>query len=119
MHADHLLTAEAIRTYLRVIKPDGVVLLHLSNRNLELEGPAAASVRLAGGVPLQQDCYSSEVSPYVESGSQVIIAARDRGALRPFEQNDPWVPPTAHGRAWTDDYVNLFGALLARFASNR
>ncbi|MEI9891267.1 MAG: fused MFS/spermidine synthase [Caulobacteraceae bacterium] len=45
----HLLTVEAIRTYLRVIKPDGVIVLHLSNRNLELEGPAAASVRAAGG----------------------------------------------------------------------
>lgn len=38
----HLLTVEAMRTYLRVIKPDGVVILHLTNRNLELIPPAAA-----------------------------------------------------------------------------
>src|SRR3569833_544826 len=64
----HLLTAEAIRRYLRVVKPDGVVLLHLSNRNLELEGPAAASVRLAGGAPVVQNYYTSAPSVSVESG---------------------------------------------------
>jgi SAM-dependent methyltransferase len=112
----HLLTAEAIRTYLRVIKPDGVVLLHLSNRNLELEGPAAASVRLAGGAALVQDYFSPQASPYVESGAQAILAARDRRTLRPFEDADAWVLPTLKARAWTDDYVNVFGALARRMA---
>ncbi|MEI9890678.1 MAG: fused MFS/spermidine synthase [Caulobacteraceae bacterium] len=115
----HLLTAEAIRTYLRVIKPDGVVLLHLSNRNLELEGPAAASVRLAGGAPVVQDYFSSAPSPYVESGAQAILAARDRKALAPFIQRGDWKPTTLQARAWTDDYVNVFGALLARIENPR
>jgi spermidine synthase len=115
----HLLTAEAIRTYLRVIKPNGVVLLHLSNRNLELEGPAAASVRLAGGHPLVQNYYSSAPSPYVESGAQAILAARDRAALRPFEQRSDWGPTTIPARAWTDDYVNVFGALVERMTHPR
>jgi SAM-dependent methyltransferase len=95
----HLLTVEAIRTYLRVIKPDGVVVLHLSNRNLELEGPAAAAVRAAGGAPLVQDYYSDAPSPYVAQGA--------------------WAPPTLHARAWTDDYVNVFGALLKRLEHPR
>ena len=112
----HLLTAEAIRTYLRVIKPDGVILLHLSNRNLELEGPAAASVRLAGGAALVQDYFSAQSSPYVESGAQALLVGRDRKALRPFEDADPWVLPTRRVRAWTDDYVNVFGALVRRIA---
>ena len=115
----HLLTAEAIRTYLRVVKPDGVVLLHLSNRNLELEGPAAASVRLAGGHPLVQNYYSSAPSPYVESGAQAILAARDRAALRPFEQRSDWTPTAIPARAWTDDYVNVFGALVERMTHPR
>jgi spermidine synthase len=115
----HLLTAEAIRTYLRVIKPDGVVLLHLSNRNLELEGPAAASVRLAGGHPVVQDYFSSAPSPYVESGAQAILAAGDAKTLRPFIQRSDWEPTTIEARAWTDDYVNVFGALVARMTHPR
>jgi spermidine synthase len=110
----HLLTVEAVRTYLRVIKPDGVVILHLSNRNLELEGPAAASVRGAGGVALVQDYMSPAPSPYVESASQVIIAGRNATALLPYKASGAWATPTLKARAWTDDYVNVFGALMAR-----
>ncbi|HEX4098531.1 MAG TPA: fused MFS/spermidine synthase, partial [Caulobacteraceae bacterium] len=40
----HLLTVQAMRLYLQDIKPDGVVALHLSNRNLELALPAAAAI---------------------------------------------------------------------------
>jgi spermidine synthase len=115
----HLLTAEAIRTYLRVVKPDGVVLLHLSNRNLELEGPAAASVRLAGGQPVVQNYFSTAPSPYVESGAQAILAASNKLALRPFIQRSDWEPTTIGARAWTDDYVNVFGALVARIENPR
>ncbi|MGZ3370027.1 MAG: spermidine synthase, partial [Caulobacteraceae bacterium] len=115
----HLLTAEAMRTYLRVIKPDGVVLLHLSNRNLELEGPAAASMRLAGGAPVEQDYYTSAPSVYVESGAQAILAARDRKTLRPFIARSDWVPAVKEARPWTDDYVNVFGALVGRIMNPR
>ena len=115
----HLLTAEAIRTYLRVIKPDGVVLLHLSNRNLELEGPAAASVRLAGGAPMQQDYFTSAPSVYVESGAQAILAARDRKSLAPFVARSDWRPTKYASKPWTDDYVNVFGALISRIAHPR
>ena len=112
----HLLTVEAIRTYLRVIKPDGVVVLHLSNRNLELEGPAAASVREAGGVALAQNYISPAPSPYVETSEQAIIAGWDQTALQPFRKTGRWQPVPGHARAWTDDYVNVFGALVQRLA---
>ena len=115
----HLLTVEAIRTYLRVIKPDGVVILHLSNRNLELEGPAAASVRGAGGAALVQDYWSPAPSPYVESSAQAIIAARSPAALKPYQAAGGWAAPKREARAWTDDYVNVFGALVARLRHPR
>ncbi len=110
----HLLTVEAIRTYLRVIKPDGVIILHLSNRNLELEGPAATSVREAGGVSLAQNYFSPAPSPYVESSEQAIIAGRNLAALQPLRKSGLWTPVGGHARAWTDDYVNVFGALVSR-----
>ncbi len=102
-----------------MIKPDGVVLLHLSNRNLELEGPAAASVRLAGGAPVVQNYFSSAPSVYVESGAQAILAARDRETLSPFIARSDWKPTTIQARPWTDDYVNVFGALVARIRHPR
>ncbi len=44
----HLLTVEAVRAYLTHLKPDGVLILHLSNRNLELNKPAQAVAAAAG-----------------------------------------------------------------------
>jgi SAM-dependent methyltransferase len=110
----HLMTVEAIRTYLRVIKPDGVVIMHLSNRNLELSGPAAAAAREAGGVMLEQSFYSDLRQSYIESSSQVLIVARNRQALQPYLAQPAWELPDRDARAWTDDYINVAGALVAR-----
>ena len=43
----HLLTVEAMHGYLSKIKPDGVIVMHLSNRNLDLNSPVAAVARAA------------------------------------------------------------------------
>ena len=50
----HLLTVQAAKAYLGHLKPDGVLILHLSNRNLDLNGPAQAVAKAAGGVALIQ-----------------------------------------------------------------
>jgi SAM-dependent methyltransferase len=113
----HLLTVEAMRTYLRVVKPGGVVALHLSNRNLALIEPAAAAVRAAGGTPLDQLFHSPKQDTYAESSSHVLIAARDPAALAPYLATGKWEVP-AQGRPWTDDYTNIVGAILARMKEN-
>jgi len=41
-----------VRGYLTHVKPDGVLILHLSNRNLDLNGPAQAVAKAVGGVAL-------------------------------------------------------------------
>jgi SAM-dependent methyltransferase len=114
----HLMTVEAMRGYLRVLKPGGVVVLHLSNRNLALIGPAAAAVRMAGGTPLEQLFHSANRDTYVESSSHVVVFARDRAALAPYLASGKWTPPEEAGRAWTDDYTNIVGAIIARIKEN-
>lgn len=111
----HLMTVEAMRTYLRVIKPDGIVILHLSNRNLELAGPAAAGIRAAGGVMVLQETYTTGRSAYAESPSQVMLAAHGRASLQRYREHPQWRPPTTVGRAWSDDYVNVPAAMVARW----
>ncbi len=114
----HLMTVEAMRAYLRVLKPGGVVALHLSNRNLALIGPAAAAVRAAGGTPLEQLFHSPRPDTYVESSSHVMIFARDAADLAPYVASGKWTPPDEPGRAWTDDYTNIVGAIWARVKEN-
>jgi hypothetical protein len=112
----HLLTVEAMRMYLAKIKPDGVVILHLSNRNLELDGPAQAIALAAGGRALLQVHNADPSLPQMwESSEDAVIVARTPAGLAPFVTDRRWRPADPRGvRPWTDDYTNLFGALVRR-----
>jgi spermidine synthase len=110
----HLMTEQAMRTYLRVLKPGGLVMLHLSNRNLDLGGVAEASMRRAGGYTLQQLYWSNEKNVYREISSQVLIAAPDPATLQPYVATRRWTYDPPPARAWTDDYINVVGAMWSR-----
>ncbi|WP_374570586.1 spermidine synthase [Phenylobacterium sp.] len=112
----HLLTTEAIRGYLTHIKPDGLLMLHLSNRHLELVEPAVAAAKAAGGLAMVQNHTAAASSPPLwESSEDVVIIARGPAGLSPFENDVRWdyAHPT-QVRPWTDDYVNLVGAVYRR-----
>ncbi|HEY3694800.1 fused MFS/spermidine synthase [Phenylobacterium sp.] len=112
----HLLTVEAVKSYLERVMPDGIVILHLSNRNLDLRSPAMAVARAAGGVALlQRHMEAPGAPPLWESSEDALIVGRDAAALAPFAGNPRWTPadPT-RAKPWTDDYMNLAGALYAR-----
>ncbi|MEI9963916.1 MAG: fused MFS/spermidine synthase [Caulobacteraceae bacterium] len=110
----HLLTVEAMRGYLSHIKPDGVVIMHLSNRNLELMQPVAAVAGMAGGAALQQVYRPPPGSvPMIDMAEDTMIVARNAAVLAPFRADPRWKPARSGGvRVWTDDYTNLFGALI-------
>jgi hypothetical protein len=111
----HLLTVEAMRSYLAHVKPNGVVVMHLTNRHLELMAPAAAIAKAAGGYALQQSYQPPPGRSYAEAHEDVILIAKSPSALVPFQVGPRWTPADAHGvRVWTDDYTNLFGALTRR-----
>ena len=112
----HLLTVEAVGMYLDRLKPDGVLILHLSNRNLDLISPAMAVAEAAGGSALLQRHSAAYGSPPLwESAEDVVILAKSPTGLAPFANDVNWDPvdPTL-ARPWTDDYTNLPGALYAR-----
>ncbi|MFO1012793.1 MAG: fused MFS/spermidine synthase [Caulobacteraceae bacterium] len=112
----HLLTVEAIKMYLAKLKPGGILILHLSNRNLNLRGPAISGAIAAGGFPLLQlHTADDRLPPMWESDEHAVIVARTAADLEAFRRNPQWETADAKGaRPWTDDYTNLFGALLAR-----
>ncbi|MBW8303113.1 MAG: fused MFS/spermidine synthase, partial [Brevundimonas sp.] len=113
----HLLTVEAIEGYLRLLKPEGVVLLHLSNRNLEIVLPTIAAAKALGRPALHGLYVEDDSLPMmaIASTEAVVISPTGRG-LADFRGKPNWseVPETSV-RPWTDDYVNLFGALWRSF----
>jgi SAM-dependent methyltransferase len=114
----HLLTVEAVRGYLARLKPDGVLILHLSNRNLDLKGPAQAVARVAGGAAKIQEYRPLDAEKMVgtwESAEDAVIVGRTPAALARFSGDPRWKPADPFkARAWTDDYTNLPGALYRR-----
>ena len=113
----HLLTREAIEVYLSHLAPKGALVLHISNRYLELANVVAA---IAAGEGLASeskiDVPAESVQTNYRTSAQVAVLARSPDILRGFERVPGWAPlplnPTV--AAWTDDYSNIFGALLRK-----
>ncbi|WP_332679117.1 fused MFS/spermidine synthase [Brevundimonas sp.] len=109
----HLLTAEAIEGYLKLLKPNGVVLLHLSNRNLDITLPAIAAAQALGKASLHQIYYEGDSTPEMaEASTEALILSPTPEGLADFRADARWKQPLPTTvRPWTDDYVNLFGSL--------
>ncbi|MFA4893045.1 fused MFS/spermidine synthase [Brevundimonas sp.] len=109
----HLLTAEAIAGYLKLLKPNGVVLLHLSNRNLDITLPAVAAAQALGKASLHQIYYEGDSTPEMaEASTEALILSPTPEGLADFRADTRWKQPLPTTvRPWTDDYVNLFGSL--------
>jgi SAM-dependent methyltransferase len=110
----HLITREALQTYLRHMKPDGIVAFHVSNRFLDLI-PVVARIAMelgAQAVLISDDENDEEKT--IKSRSDWVLVSRDPEALKaeaiteagaePAEDRPEW-------RTWTDDYSNLIQIL--------
>ena len=110
----HMLTVEAIREYLRLLRPDGLLVLHLSNRNLEITSPTIAAAHEIG-VPYVHKLYGEnpDAPQMTEASTEVIVMSPTAEGLAPFAIDPRWRGDIQTDTApWTDDYVNLFGALI-------
>ena len=114
----HLLTVEAIAGYLKLLKPTGVVVLHLSNRNLDITRPAEAAARALGVPHLHQIYFEQASAPEMaEASTEALILSPTEAGLAEFRGDPRWTSlPSTEVRPWTDDYVNLFGSLWRQFA---
>jgi spermidine synthase len=116
----HLLTVESVKMYLSKVKPGGVVLFHLSNRHLELRDPVIAAIAEAGGVSLQQKSIAANNNTVETTSSVVVIASPTPEGLAHFHADPRWTtrdPGTV--KAWTDDYMNVIGAMLRHKNDNK
>lgn len=112
----HLLTREAIALYLRKTSERGIVVLHLSNRNLALVSEAARVAHSLNAPTLfrvSERFQMPLVSYYGGLAASTMIVAHTPETLAHLAlPSGEWrvieAPP---GRAWTDDYINLPRAL--------
>ncbi len=115
----HLMTRETLVLYLDKLAPNGVIALHVSNRNLDLAPMVAALVADAGLVAWRQghEPAESDIRGY-QSVSAWIVIGRNATALGALVDDPRWQPLEADPsvRPWTDDFSNIVSAFRWRFA---
>jgi hypothetical protein len=111
----HLLTREAMAIYLKKLRPNGMVLLHISNRHLEL-GSVVAGIAAANGA-ITRLSESADVTEddaeYKFLGTVTAVARKDED-FGPLAKSQYWEiqEPDEDQWVWTDDYSNIVGALI-------
>jgi hypothetical protein len=111
----HLLTREAIALYLSKTSERGIVILHLSNRNLALVSEAARvahDLHAPALFRVSERVTEPHGSFYAGLPASAMIIAHSPETLAHLPLPSAWrelqAPP---GRAWSDDYINLPRAL--------
>lgn len=107
----HLMTDEAMGVYLDAIGPKGILLVHISNRYIDLEPVLAAIARKRGlGIAIRDDDTTPNTGSYFTPSTWVAIA-RDPAridALRTIDPARSWRGPgPVTARAWTDDHASI------------
>jgi hypothetical protein len=113
----HLLTKEAVRLYLEKLTGDGLILMHITNRYLDL-GPVVSNLAAANGLLnlAQYDEAGVREQAVGKLPSYWVALARRAQDFGPLAGNSRWreLPLPRDTPVWTDDYSNLFGAVKRR-----
>jgi hypothetical protein len=111
----HLLTRQAIELYLRKTASDGVLLIHISNRYMDL---APVLDRLAKELNLEaliEDDFNlpAGLSAEGKTASRWILLARDQRSVARFTNETGWrrLDGNRGGDLWTDEYSNVLKIL--------
>ena len=115
----HLLTREAMAIYKKKLAPGGVVVMHVSNRHLELSSVVAGIARANGMVArvnVGDNDKEADDDEYKYIGT-VTAAASKADDFRPFNRFPDWKPlePDPKQWVWTDDYSNIIGSMLRHY----
>ena len=114
----HLLTREAMALYLKKLRPRGMVVMHVSNRHLELASVVAGIAAANGHVTLVGDEAELDeaANPYKFVGT-VAAVARSEEDFGSLAHSRDWMleRPDPNQWVWTDDYCNIAGAVIRKF----
>ena len=110
----HLLTREALSLYFDKLTGNGILMLHISNRFLDLApaiGATAASLKFTAKIGLMAR-IDEEIDPVGAPTSWVAIA-RTEPALERLGLGERWNPLEASdAQPWRDDFSSFVDAIL-------
>ncbi|MGB3271416.1 MAG: fused MFS/spermidine synthase [Xanthobacteraceae bacterium] len=108
----HLATQEAMAIYQRKLAPHGAVLMHVSNRHLDL-ADVAVGIAAANGLASWVHTDETDDSDAYIFSTTVVLSAAAAADIGTLADTAAWVlTPPSGDRVWSDDYSNVLGALL-------
>ncbi len=111
----HLITREALTLYLQKMTDRGILLVHISNSNLELSGVMgnlAADAKLLAWIQRYR-IDSDEQRSQNQMSSDWVVMARSSADLGLLNEDSRWqrLVPDPQIRLWTDEYSNILQVL--------
>jgi hypothetical protein len=118
----HLVTREAMAIYLKKTAETGLIVMHVSNRHLELTSVVAGIAAANGAVT--REYFTGDEDPEIRKDeyddsayrftSVVAVVGRTDADFGELATRKSWsvVEPDPEQWVWTDDYSNLIGALM-------
>lgn len=109
----HLLTLEAFEIYLDRLARDGVLVVHISNRYLDLEPVVSAAARDLGLAGMVRFDLAPDGAEELRVSSRYVVLAREEATLADLAERGwrPLRPTDRH--AWTDDFSDIISLLFA------
>lgn len=106
----HLLTKEAIDEYMKKLKPDGILVLHLSNRFFYLESLFAAYAD-AFGLQNRFSFFPYDDRPFTTPSRWMVLAGKEAD-LSKLTKEKHWQELDGKNTTyWTDDYTNIMSVI--------
>ena len=108
----HLMTREAVQTYLDTLSPGGVLAVHISSWYVDLRPLVAAladELGLRCLVRTDAGLTDAERAAHKSSSRWAILTRPDAPIARQLEALGTWSPPERREdvRVWTDDYSSV------------
>jgi spermidine synthase len=113
----HLLTREALRSYMERLTPHGIMAIHVSNRHMELASVVAAFGKVEGLTTYdKQDNQAADFIKDYRANAEVVVLARNSADLDALPSWRGWrkLEPTPGVAEWTDDYSDILHAMLRK-----
>ncbi|MEO8325389.1 MAG: fused MFS/spermidine synthase, partial [Nitrospirota bacterium] len=108
----HLITREALALYLQKLTSGGILIFHISNKNLDLStvmGNLVADANLVGWIQRDRVNNDEQQSEYHMSSDWVVMT-KPSTDFSLLDKDSRWqrLTPDPSTRVWTDDYSNIF-----------
>jgi SAM-dependent methyltransferase len=107
----HLLTREALALYRRHLRPDGIIVFHVSNQYIDLE-PVVAGIAASAGLRAVSVHSHGDEQTGLYYADWILVTANQAFLDQPEIVNNGFPTALREGvRVWTDNYSSVFPLL--------